>query len=898
MQNNRSIPIQEAPWAHSATDVARALDVDPITGLSAAVASARLERYGPNRLHESHGVGPVTMFLRQFADLMIVLLVVAALISASIGEWADALLIGIIIVANAVIGTVQEWRAERAVEALKRMSQPKAYVWHDQRLVEIPAENIVPGDIIEVRGGDFVPADARIVNVADLQLDESALTGESLPIDKSCDLLPLETSLPDRLSMLFSGTAVTSGHGRGVVTATGMNTEIGHIAQLLEQAESVATPLQRRLAALSKRLAVAVLAISVLIFIAGIVREDPADWNRELFGQMLLVAVSLAVAAVPEGLPAVITITLALGSQHAARRHAIMRRLAAVETLGSVDVICSDKTGTLTQNRMTVSELLPTGDGDDALEQLVIAGVLCNDAEVSDTKELIGSATETAILQAAIEHGIDPKQLRGEIPRLGEIPFSSSRKRMTTLHRMADRTRRVIVKGAAEAVIDRCQFLPAADGTTVSLDNQGRSDWRRKADVLAKRGCRMLAIGYRDWDADALPEDSDSVESSLVLYGLVAIVDPVRPEASEAIARCHSAGMKTVLITGDHRGTARAIAEELGIWHEDDQVVDGSQLDLTSQEDLQRGVQHNTVYARVAPEHKLRIVLAHQARGSVVAMTGDGVNDAPALKQADIGIAMGQTGTDVSKEAADMVLADDNFATIVAAVEEGRVVYDNIRKFVRYLLTANTGEVFVLFVGILFGMPIPLLPVHILWINLVTDGLPALALAFEPAEADVMRRKPRGQNESLFAEGMTRDIVVFGVLIGGLCIGVFYAYLNGLVDVNLPQETQLQQYARTMVFTILSMSQLFLVLGIRSSTRLFNMRSVWSNYRLTIAFLIGVLLQLAVVYVPQLRAFFHTAPLSAIDLGIAVVLSTTAFVVVEVQKVWRQRRLAMSGRDS
>ena len=892
MERERMEIVLERPWSLPAEDVAGRLAVDPNTGLAGDEATRRLQRFGPNRLEEAAGRGPLRMLLSQFADLMIGLLVVAAAISASIGEWADSILIAVIVVANAVIGFVQEWRAEKAVAALKKLSKPTARVWRDGRLAECPAAELVPGDVIKLVGGDFAPADARLIVVADLQTDEAALTGESLSVEKSVTAVEDETTLPDRRSMIYTGTAVTQGHGRAVVAATGMQTELGHIATLLEKTETTQTPLQRRLAVLSKRLAIVVIAVSIFIFAAGVLREEPDDWNRELFSTMLLTAVSLAVAAIPEGLPAVITVALSLGSQRMAARKAIIRRLSAVETLGSVDVICSDKTGTLTQNRMKVAELLVPQEVERALEDLLRAGVLCNDAELSDDGEFIGSATESAILESAVLRGIEPEQVRAEWPRLDEIPFSSDRKQMTTLHSNPAGRRVLFVKGAVERVVSQCTTLGPLDQPT-PLDETGRDQWLAEAETLATRGQRVLALAVREWDGEKLSDGLDDAEIGLSLLGLVSIVDPVRPEARDAIAVCRSAGIRTVMITGDHRGTARAIAEELQLFQPGDEVLTGSELDRMDDEELKERAQRTSVYARVSPEHKLRIVRAQQSHGRVVSMTGDGVNDAPALKQADIGVAMGITGTDVAKEAAEMVLADDNFSTIVAAVEEGRVVYDNIRKFVGYLLTANAGEILVLVFAIAFGLPLPLLPVHILWINLVTDGLPALALGFEPAERNIMKRQPRPRRESIFAGGMSFGIVLIGLLTGLSCIGLFQTYLTGGFGTSgaasgNSAEFQLA-YARSIVFFTLSMSQLFYVLSLRSSTESFFSLGLLTNYRLTGAVLIGTAMQLAVIYAPPLQPFFHTVPLAPRDLGIGLIVSCFAFVALEAWKLVRKQ---------
>jgi len=577
-------PMSDSPWSLPSAEVAGLLRVDELNGLSTSEAADRLQQFGPNRIREIGRRGPLEIFLRQFLDWMIVLLMAAAGISLLIGERTDAILIVLIVAANAVLGFVQEWKAENAVAALKQLSQPTVRVRRDGQVAERPAAELVPGDLVELVGGCFVPADIRLVETANLQTDEAALTGESQPTEKSTEPLPAETSLPDRRSMSFAATFVSAGHGRGIVTATGMQTELGHVATLLETAETVQTPLQRRLAALSRTLAIVVIGVAIIIFAAGVLRESPDDWTRELFSEMLLVGVSLAVAAIPEGLPAVITVTLALGSARMSARRAIIRRLPAVETLGSVNVICTDKTGTLTQNRMTAVDLIPVADGDDeaALRRMLEAAVLCNDADVTDSGQLVGSATEGAILQAAIQRGVDPGALRIQWRRIGEIPFSSSRKRMTTLHQHTDGRTVLFEKGAAEQILDRCEDRNGIDtpSAQATVTPSGMKDWRVEIESLAQRGRRVLAVAFAPGDGHDLPaDDDDSSRPQLTLLGLIGIVDPVRPEARLSIASCRTAGIRPVMITGDHAITARAVAEELDLWREGDQIVTGPELD-------------------------------------------------------------------------------------------------------------------------------------------------------------------------------------------------------------------------------------------------------------------------------------------------------------------------------
>jgi P-type Ca2+ transporter type 2C len=911
------------PWSIAPDDVARLLETDPQSGLMEAEAAKRLREYGPNRLNEGRGLEWWRLLLRQFTDLMIGLLAAAAVVSAVIGEWPDAVLIGVIVLANAVIGFLQEWRAEQAVAALRALSEPVAGVRREGHVRETAAAELVPGDVIEFAAGDFIPADARLVQATELEIDESAMTGESLPVEKTVAAVLEDAPLPDRGCMAHAGTAVMAGHGRAIVTATGMSSELGHIATMLSQADSGQTPLQRRLAELSKRLAYAVVLICVAIFAAGVLRAGVENWTGGLFNEMLLVAVSLAVAAIPEGLPAVITVTLALGSQRMARRHAIVRRLSAVETLGSVTVVCTDKTGTLTQNRMAVSELIACHDNDQAVSRLMTAAVLCNDAAIDAHGQPSGSPTETAILKAALERSFNVRALRKDHPRLDELAFSSQRKRMATLHRHVADAASVgpdagsfrhegefvlFVKGAAEQVLELCDFtsqelseIPGMSGDDREpLTDAGRSEWQARAAKLADTGRRVLAVAQRRWDSPRLGDAGQHPDSTLTLLGLIAIVDPIRPEAAASIAQCRSAGIRPVMITGDHAGTANAIAGDASLRSDGDVTLTGRELSAMSDEQLGETIDDVAVFARVAPEHKLRIVKAYQSRGRVVAMTGDGVNDGPALKQADIGVAMGLTGTDVAKASADMILADDNFATIVAAVEEGRVVYDNIRKFVLYLLTTNMGEVITVAAAILVGLPIPLLPVHILWINLVTDGLPALALGFEPAEKDIMRRPPRRHDEGLFDRRMVTRILEMGMLMGLATLAVF-AYSLWREPGSLPVPPAgtavgtdyVESYARTMTFLVLAMFQLFYVLGIRSSTSLFVELGPLSNWRLTAAVLAGGALQVAIIYHPWLRVFFHTVPLSPPDLAVGLAVASTALLLVESAKL--RRRFASRG---
>lgn len=860
-----------APWSFPVEQVVAELRTDLNSGLSEAEVVCRQQQWGMNDVTADQRRSRLRVFLKQFVDLMIGLLIVAAIISGFVGDWTDTILIALIVVANAAIGFVQEYKAEKAIDALKGLSQPTARVRRSGRLQSVPSLSLVPGDVIEVSVGDIIPADARIAFEVLLEIDESPLTGESLPIEKTVEQQPEETPLAERNAMVYAGTAVVRGHCQAIVTATGYRAEIGRIASLLATAEHRSTPLQLRLSAMNRWLAVGVILISIVLFAAGVCREPVSAWNNELFSQMMLIAVSLAVAAIPEGLPAVITITLALGSQRMAARNAIIRRLSAVESLGSVDVICSDKTGTLTQNRMVVAEIISAGDDHLQRHQVIEAMVLCNNANIGTDGQVVGSATEVALLVAAKERDVDVQRLRADNPRLEEIPFSSETKRMITVHRSPDGQHITIVKGAPDRVLKLCgQASPEA---VESLSEKGTD--------LANSGRRVLAIA--GWPGDVSSALSrEDLRTAPDFVGLIGIVDPARPEAKEAISQCRSAGIRAVMITGDHPGTARAIGSELGLFNKEDAIITGVELDLMSESELRHKVSQISGYARVSPEHKLRIVQALRSQGHAVAMTGDGINDAPALKQADIGVAMGITGTDVSKEAAEMVLADDNFATIVAAVEEGRVVYDNIRKFVVYLLTANISEVLVLMGAIVSGLPLPLLPIHLLWINLVTDGLPALALGFEPPERNVMQRPPRSINEGIFSRGIGSGILLMSLAMSLVCLILFERQLG-----QNPNDDALTR-ARSMTFYVLAVSQLFYVCGIRSFHDSLLRIGIWTNYRLAAAVMLGVTIQLLVLYVPLFQNFFHTTGLTVQELVIATAVALIPFATVELWKFIRR----------
>ncbi len=869
-------------------------------GLSHNDARVRLRQDGPNELVEKARKTPLMMFLGQFSDFMILVLIAAAVVSGIIGEPSDTIAIIVILLLNSILGFTQEYRAEKAMMALKKMAAASALVLRDGKPVAIPARGLVRGDIVLVEAGNIVPADLRIIEAARLKAEEAALTGESVPVEKHPQVLPAESlALGDRKNMLYKGTFVTYGRGTGVVTATGMSTELGRIASLLQQQGEAKTPLQKRLAHFGKRISLAVLLICAIVFAGGLLRGEPAV-------NIFLVAVSLAVAAIPEALPAVVTISLALGARRMVKQNALVRKLPAVETLGSVTYICSDKTGTLTLNKMTVEELWVNGtvittdegrrtrdekgDSSTIPDRLTPRAVfftslaLSNDARPDPSGNIIGDPTEAALLVVARDNGYEKTDMESAYPRAAEIPFDSDRKLMTTFHKipsasivprpsfLSGGTYVSFTKGAVEVLLDRSTVVLTTDG----IQPLDRDEVKKMSERIATDGLRVMAIGMRTWDALPLDRSTGNVETGLVLLGLIGMMDPPREEAKQAVAECRSAGITPVMITGDHPLTARAIAKRVGILDPDDPkaVITGAELDALSLTEFEQRVESIRVYARVAPEQKLKIVQALQERGHFVAMTGDGVNDAPALKRADIGIAMGETGTDVAKEASSMILLDDNFATIVKAVKEGRTIYDNVRKFIRYLLTTNSGEIWTLFLAPFLGLPIPLQPIHILWINLVTDGLPALALSLEPAEHNVMSRPPRHPREGLFAHGLGIHAIWVGLLMGGVVLGL-QAWAIHIRDAHW----------QTMVFTVLCLLQLGHVMAIRSEKESLFQQGVLSNKALLATVVATVVLQLMTVYVPALNPVFKTQPLAANELITVLALSSVIFLAVELEKL-------------
>ena len=856
-------------------------------GLSQAEAARRLTEHGPNKLAEQKKPSLVARFFAQFKDPMTFILLAAAAVSgftaAYAGEsFADVIIILAVVIINALLGVIQESKAEQAIEALQRMSAARSRVRREGAVVELPSSELVPGDVVLLEAGDAVPADARLLHSASLKVEEAALTGESVPVEKHAEALACEEGkaipLGDRKNMVYMGSTAVYGRAEAVVTSTGMRTEMGKIATALQDAKEERTPLQLRLAQLSRILSAAVLGICAFIFLLGLWRAWPIEHVASLI-DTFMVAVSLAVAAIPEGLATVVTIVLSIGVTNMSRRNAIIRRLTAVETLGCAQVVCSDKTGTLTQNRMTVTAHAGADEGATAR-----AMALCSDARLNADGAAQGEPTEAALVQWAAARGLKKPDLEAKLPRVAEAPFDSGRKMMSTVHRAADGFIQY-TKGAPDALLGRCTHA-MRDGERVEMTDALRAQILSDNKEMADRALRVLAAAERRYDA--LPGDTspEALEQGLTFLGLCGMIDPVRPEAKEAVARCREAGIRPVMITGDHRDTAVAIARELGILRSPDEAITGADLDEIDDETLQRDIERYSVYARVQPEHKVRIVQAWKQRGRVTAMTGDGVNDAPSIKAADIGVGMGITGTDVTKNVADMVLTDDNFATIVSAVEEGRRIYDNIRKSIQFLLSSNLSEVVGIFVATLLGFTL-LKPVHLLWINLITDCFPALALGLERAEPDVMRRPPRDPKESILAGGLGAGVVYQGALVAAITL---FAYLLGhymesgqWAFVNSPD-------GMTMAFLTMSMAEIFHSFNMRSQRgSVLQLHS--HNVMLWGAMALSLLLTTAVIYVPFLSAAFGFEHISAVEYFTALGLAFLVIPVVEIVK-FVQRRLA------
>ena len=859
------------------------------TGLTDKEAKYKLQKHGLNILAERKKISPLKILFQQFTDLMVIILMISTVISGLMGEMTEAVTIIAIVVVNAIMGFVQEFKTEKTMEALKSLAAPSAKVIRNEQQVSIPAEEIVPGDVLVIEAGDRIAADAAILESSSLHVDESLLTGESVPVEKN----PIKNNKAlidpfDKKSSVYMGTVVTGGRAKAVVYATGMKTEMGHIADMIQNIEDDETPLQRRLAHLGKFIAVGCLLICAIVSIAGVIRGE------KLFN-MLLSGISLAVAAVPEGLPAIVTISLALGVQRMLKRNALIRKLPAVETLGCASIICSDKTGTLTENKMTVRKIYAAGyqlsvtgngynlEGDflsdnrssdplkvEGVKLALEIGALCNNSVITrpasentamgkiksifskqDTLRISGDPTEIALTIAAAKAGITQNSLNGTYQRIDELPFDSDRKCMSIVCKSNKGEVYVFTKGAPDMIIDKCNRIMSVRGI-IKLDELTRRSITRINDSMANNALRVMGLAYRKLETGTYNPNTKKVENDLIFVGLMGMIDPPRKEAIEAVQKCRLAGIKPIMITGDHKLTATAIARELNIYCEGDNVLTGAELDKMNESQLENMAPSVSVYARVSPKHKLMIVRVLKKLGHIVAMTGDGVNDAPAVKEADIGVSMGITGTDVTKEASSMVLLDDNFATIVAAVEEGRVIYNNIRKFIRYMLACNLGEVLTMFLGMIMWLPIPLLPIQILWVNLVTDGLPAIALGLDPAENDIMMRKPRGAKDHIFSHGLLKLIVSRGIFIGLSTLGVFVSILYFVDSVEL---------ARTGAFMTLVMTQLIHVFECKSETKNIFEIPIFNNIPLILAVLCSLVMILGVVYIPALQTIFETVPL-------------------------------------
>ena len=874
------------------------------------------EKFGKNELKAQKKKSLFVKFLEQFKDFMIIVLIIAAIISGVVGYMqgegiTDSIIILIVVIVNAIIGVAQEAKAEKSLEALQKLSSHSAKVMRNGILTVVPSKELVPGDIVILDTGDFVPADLRIIEAANLKSQESSLTGESVPVEKYSEVIKDEkVGIGDRVNMLFSSSLITYGRGKGIVVETGMNTEVGKIAGIINDTEKAETPLQIKLNKLGKTLGLVALAICAFIFIIGLIYgKEPLD--------MFMTAVSLAVAAIPEGLAAVSTIVLAIGVQRMVKKHAIVKKLPAVETLGSATVICSDKTGTLTQNKMTVKKIfydnklvdidkIEQNEIKDDLEKLVYVSMLCNDTKVGRDNELTGDPTETALVDMGFVLDFKP-ELFEMLPRVGEIPFDSNRKLMTTIHKYEDKYL-VYTKGGVDELLKRCNKYILNNEIKNDLNNF-KNSIQNINEKMAKEALRVLAMGYKELDHMPSDEEMKNIESDLIYVGMVGMIDPPREEAKVAVEKCKTAGIKTVMITGDHKITATAIAKSLGILENESEAITGAELEEMSDEDLAKNIRKYSVYARVSPEHKVRIVRAWQKNGEIVAMTGDGVNDAPALKKADIGCAMGMVGTDVAKEAADVILTDDNFATVVSAVEEGRRIYDNILKAIQFLLSSNVGEIIVLFVAILitpllskaFGIDIkliePLLPIHILWVNLVTDSLPALALAVDPAEKDVMTRKPLKPGKGIFTKGMTWRIVYQGIMIGLLTLAAFCIGLatpeSSLPEVynnegvRLSNEEVKVEIGQTMAFTVLALSELVHVFNIRNNKKSIFKTGIFNNSKLILAIAVSAALMFVILLIPSLRQIFSIPVLPLGNIIETILLVLAPLAIVELFKLFK-----------
>ena len=842
-------------------------------GLNENEVKQRLEKYGKNTLKEKKKESIFIKFIKQFNDFMIITLIIAAIISAVVSkmngesDYIDSIIIIAIVIFNAIMGLVQEQKAEKSIEALRKMTAPVAKVIRNGKVQEVKASEVVPGDIVILETGNYVPADCRLIKSYNLKIEEASLTGETVPSEKEADkVLNNDIAVADMKNMAFATTIVVNGHAEAVVVDTGMNTKVGKIAGMIIEDEAPETPIQKKLGEVGKTLAIVCIVICILIFVIGIFKKIPII-------EMFMTSVGLAVAAIPEGLPAIVTIMLSIGVTKMAKKNSIIRKLPAVETLGSSTVICSDKTGTLTQNKMTVTTIKDC-DGTSRNKKMILElATMCTDTteeHINGTKEAKGEPTEVAITNAALLNGISKSYLYEQMPRINELPFDSTRKMMTTIHKIGNKYR-IITKGAPDVLIRKCikyykngQILPVFEiEELIKLQNQ----------EMAQRALRVIAVAYKDVDTMPNLNSAENVENNLVFCGLIGMIDPPREGVKEAVATCRKAGIKTVMITGDHLQTAKAIAKELGILRKNDLAIDGQTLEKMSKDELEKNIKKYSVFARVSPEHKVRIVKAFQVTGGVVAMTGDGVNDAPALKNADIGIAMGKGGTDVAKNAADMVLTDDNFVTIVEAIKQGRNIFDNIKKAIHFLIATNIGEIVTIFLGLILGMKSPLLAIQLLWVNLVTDSLPAIALGLEKPEKNIMEKMPRNPKKSIFAGGLWSKIIIEGLMIGTLTLVAF----------SIGNKFWGLEIGRTMAFVAIGLIELVHSLNIKSTESIFKC-GLFENKFLIGAVILGTLMQIIVVIIPKLAEIFSLKPLNIEQWLITIIISVMPVVLMEIQK--------------
>jgi Ca2+-transporting ATPase len=868
-----------------------------IDGLSDSEAKKRLTQYGLNELEKRKKISPLQIFLRQFTSFIVMILIVAMFISYFIGEVLDSIVILIIIIINGVFGFVQEYKAEKAIEALRKLAALKAKVIRNGKEIEIDAKELVPGDIIVLETGDKVPADSRLIEAVSLQVDEASLTGESVPSGKDINAYKKGTIIADRENMAYMATVITKGRGMAVVTGTGMKSEMGKIAEMVQEVKEKETPLQEKLKHFGKWLGIVTIGISVLVFVVRVLREYLVSGTVEIgfVNESFMAAIALAVAAIPEGLPAIVTISLALGVKRMVKRNALIRQLPAVETLGSTNIICSDKTGTLTKNEMTVREIYlnnklinVTGEGykpkgkfehegkhvnPRELELLLRIGSLCNDAKLTFNKKwnIMGDPTEGSLIVSAAKVALKKVLMDKKFPRVDEIPFDSERKIMTTIHKVNSK-KVAYVKGAPDVILKKCKLI-LVNGKKKRLSDKEKKEIMKINQDMAGKALRILGFAYKD-----LPDKykQNSVEKNLIFVGLQAMIDPPREGVKESIQKCKDAGIKTVMITGDHKLTAIAIAKELGMFNQGDKALSGEELDKLNDAKFKKIIEDIKIYARVNPEHKARILSVLKSKGHVVAMTGDGVNDAPAIKRADIGVAMGITGTDVAKEASDMVLTDDNFSSIVSAVEEGRGIYNSIKQFIQYTLSSNLGEILVILIAILIGWPLPLIAIQILWVNLLTDGLPGLALGLDPFNKDIMKKTPRKREEKIISKDVIQNILIVGLVMGIGTLFMFYSY--GIETIK----------AKSVAFTTLIMFQLFNVLTYRAKNFMINIRT--SKFLIG-SVIISVLLQLVVLYMPWMNIAFKTVPLGLFDWGKIILVSASLYIILELRKIFLNRRI-------